>query len=302
MGSQHSKDMEAMENEAALKAANDEIMRKIGRNMLLFQQLEGLLKYLLANGSFSGTASNLEANRRSRIESIKRRSMGQLVGEFIDTSYSENTNATVQEQTEGLHISFSFQVECKADHYYSKKRALTQIVAERNNLIHHFLPTYNPESHESCQTIDRQLEQQREKLLPELRYLRELARAMDKAINLHIQIIDSKYGHRFLVEGVLPSEGKLDALLRNIVSIAARPDGWTPLATAGQLIHTQFRQEMDKICEERGIKKLTNLKKLIKASPVFELMEEPNKGGTQWLFRIKEYISEEFIIKSKPSK
>ncbi len=302
MGSQHSKDMEAMEHEAALKAANDEIMRKIGRNILLFQEIEGLLKYLLANSAFSGTKSDLEANRKFRITSIKRRTMGQLVAEFVDTTYLENKNEAAQELAGEPHISFSFQVDCTTEHYDSKKQALTEIVQERNDLIHHFLPKYNPESLDSCQEIDCQLEQQREKLLPELLQLKALVRMLDRGRNLFANFLESEHGHKLFVEGLLPSEGKLEALLRNIVSVAARPDGWTPLATAGQLIHSQFRQEMDKICEERGIKKLTNLKKLIEASPVFELMEEPNKGGTQWLFRIKEYIHEELTLVSKPSK
>ncbi len=40
-----------MEAKIELEKAKNEVLRKIGRNMLLFQQLEQMLKYLIANGS-----------------------------------------------------------------------------------------------------------------------------------------------------------------------------------------------------------------------------------------------------------
>lgn len=284
-----------MESETALKAANNEVMRKIGRNMLLFQQIEGLLKYLLANGSISGTMADLKTKRESRVAEIKRKTMGQLVGEFVDSTYSDNKNTKSQDQLDEVYVSFNFHVECEADHYESQKRVLAELVAERNDLIHHFLPKYNSESLESCQVINTQLEQQHEKLLPEVRNLKALVRSLDEARKVLAEFINSEDGHKLFVEGVLPGESRLDGLLRNIASLAARADGWVPLATAGELINKQSAEKIDKICEERGIKKLRHLKKLIKASPAFELKEEPNKGGTQWLFRIKESAAEEQV-------
>jgi hypothetical protein len=43
----------------SLKDNVDEVLRKIGRNMILFQQLEQLLKFVVANGSLSGFTSQL---------------------------------------------------------------------------------------------------------------------------------------------------------------------------------------------------------------------------------------------------
>lgn len=44
-----------------MKDCKDEVLRRIGRNLLLFQQIEGVVKFLVANGSIGGPASTLLA-------------------------------------------------------------------------------------------------------------------------------------------------------------------------------------------------------------------------------------------------
>ena len=41
--------------------SKDELHRKIGRNMLLFQQMEQMLKFLVANGRVGGNIHTLKA-------------------------------------------------------------------------------------------------------------------------------------------------------------------------------------------------------------------------------------------------
>jgi len=43
-----------------LEKAKNEVLRKIGRNMLLFQKLEQMLKYLITNGKVAGYASEIK--------------------------------------------------------------------------------------------------------------------------------------------------------------------------------------------------------------------------------------------------
>jgi hypothetical protein len=52
-----------------LEKAKKEVLRKIGRNMLLFQQVEHMLKFLIANGPFSGGIGDIKANKEQRAES-----------------------------------------------------------------------------------------------------------------------------------------------------------------------------------------------------------------------------------------
>ncbi len=76
--------------EVELDYAKDEVLRKIGRNMLLYQQLEQLLKFLTANGQFSGYASEIWKNKAQKEKKIKKETMGKLVGRFIFQSTGKN--------------------------------------------------------------------------------------------------------------------------------------------------------------------------------------------------------------------
>ena len=47
------------EQHLTLQNLKDEVLRKIGRNLLIFQQIEGLLKMILGNSKVQGYAHEL---------------------------------------------------------------------------------------------------------------------------------------------------------------------------------------------------------------------------------------------------
>ena len=61
--------------------------------MVLFQELEFLLKLIVANtGSISGYADELSLKREQRAANIQKQTMGQLVGQYLkitDPEYQE---------------------------------------------------------------------------------------------------------------------------------------------------------------------------------------------------------------------
>lgn len=54
----------------------DEVLRKIGRNVLLFQQMEAMLKFLVSRCSLEGTVSELKSNHEKAIEAVSRQTLG----------------------------------------------------------------------------------------------------------------------------------------------------------------------------------------------------------------------------------
>jgi len=73
----------AMDLEVELEKARNEVLRKIGRNMLLFQQMEYMLKYIVANSELSGNIDELKVNREKRTEKVRTQTMGLLIGQYI---------------------------------------------------------------------------------------------------------------------------------------------------------------------------------------------------------------------------
>jgi len=84
----------AMDSEVELEKARNEVLRKIGRNMLLFQQMEHMLKYLVAHGQVSGNIGELRSNQEQRAERVRKQTMGMLAGQYLDEIHigrEENT-------------------------------------------------------------------------------------------------------------------------------------------------------------------------------------------------------------------
>ena len=55
-------------SEMELEKAKNEVLRKIGRNMLLFQQVEYMLKFLITNGTVSGYISEVRENQKQQAD------------------------------------------------------------------------------------------------------------------------------------------------------------------------------------------------------------------------------------------
>ena len=67
-----------MESQIELEKAKNEVLRKIGRNVLLFQQMEKLLKFLIVNGKVAGYAGEIKAKIEQRAATINKKTMGHV--------------------------------------------------------------------------------------------------------------------------------------------------------------------------------------------------------------------------------
>ena len=96
-----------MDLEDNLENARNEVLRKIGRNMLLFQQMEHMLKYLIANGQFSGNVGEIKANVEQRAERVCKQTMGMLAGQYLDEIHlGRDEDTEGQEELKGAYFSF----------------------------------------------------------------------------------------------------------------------------------------------------------------------------------------------------
>jgi hypothetical protein len=253
--------------------------------MLLFQQVEHMLKYLIANGQFSGNIGEIKANKEQRAERVHKQTMGMLAGQYLDEIHLGHDEDTEnQEELRGAYLSFSFKVECDSDYYETRKQALASIVDDRNDLIHHLLPKFNPDSIASCMEIDQYLDQQRVKLLPEFDLLKNMVENLQEGMKILAAFLNSKEGKEFFVSS-LPRKSPVVRLLEDIAAQKARPDGWVSLSTAGQLIKKHALDEISALHKKYGHK---TLKGLVLATELFDLCEEStDRGGIRVLYRLK---------------
>jgi hypothetical protein len=252
---------------------------------MLFQQMEHLLKCLLTNTEFSGYASELPANIVQRAAAIHKQTMGQVAGQFLEKTFSAPEEATNEpEQLKEPWLSFRFTFECDEDVYQQRKKALTSIVAKRNDLIHHLLPKWNFNSIESSKEIELYLDQQKEEILPELEHLKALVKTMQEAMKEHADYLASDECGKYIELQYL-KQSQLVAWFFRIAQQPTRSDGWVVLSSAASSIRQHVPEEVANLKERYGYKKL---KDIILVTEFFDVTEEPtNKGGIRVLYRIK---------------
>ena len=274
-----------MESELDLIEIQEKIFGKIGKNLLNFQKIELMLKYLITNGRMSGSMSTFKANQERQAETIHKRTMGQLVGQLIENTFQgiEESPQTPNEAKEP-YFSFSFSVDAESDYYESKKQALKSLVDDRNDFIHHLLPRFNPDSIESCLEIEQYLDQLREKLVSEYDHLKSLIENFEELRKLHVDFLNSEECINQIELSFL-QQSPLVSLLLNFSIQQPGSDGWTLLGNADRQLRTTLPDEMGRLKTSYGYK---TVKELIRASEFFDIKEEiTKKGGVRVLYRPK---------------
>lgn len=177
--------------EVELKNAQEEVKNKCGRNMLLFQQAEHLLKYLVSIGKISGYASEVNNKLEKQKEKTSIKTLGQLVGTFLENTFSEHEENVSPEVLEEVFISTSFKIESDAAFHEARKQALALMVVDRNDLNHHLFPRIKFSSIDSCRESILYLDKQREKHLPEIEILKNIVKSHQESIKVLAQVLDS---------------------------------------------------------------------------------------------------------------
>lgn len=184
----------------------------------------------------------------------------------------------------GAYLSIAHRVECDAVYHEEREQALASIVADRNYLIHHLLPKFNPNSIKSCLDTDHYLERQREKLLPEFDLLKSTVNSLQELMKSLGEFLISEEGQEFFISS-FTRQRRLVIMLEEIATQKARSDGWVVLDAARHLIRQRAPDELARLNERYGQK---TLKGLIVAAGLFDVREEStDKGGTRVLYRLK---------------
>lgn len=144
--------------------AKDEALRSLGRNVLQFQEVEQLLKFVLHKGSFRGSLSELRRLVVGEGEFAKR-SMGQLIAPFVERHLREAAVpvASPVGATEP-YFSCSFSVQLADEDRISFERELGALTEERNNLVHHSLAEFQFDTLAGCSAAIAKMEEQRNRI------------------------------------------------------------------------------------------------------------------------------------------
>lgn len=117
------------------QSSRDDVLRKVGRNVLLFQQIEALLKFLVANHRGDGSTSNFQERQQQRTEKTYKQMMGKLVEQFTAGILSDAGEPTVEpEDLTEVWMSFTFTTSGDGEFYEAQRADMKCMVDERNDL------------------------------------------------------------------------------------------------------------------------------------------------------------------------
>ena len=153
-------------NDKAVEQARNEVFRKIGRNVVNFQMLEGMLKSLVMSSGVHGKASEIQDKKKQQRESVEMRSMGKLVGSIFDSVLNNTSGVEPPDDLDEPWLSVRYEIELSEDDTNNLKQALAEVVEERNRLIHQRLLGVDFKSIEECTELSALLDLQRDKLIP----------------------------------------------------------------------------------------------------------------------------------------
>ncbi|MCP5232757.1 MAG: hypothetical protein H6948_11775 [Zoogloeaceae bacterium] len=261
----------------------DEVFRRIGRNLLLFQHIEHLLKQLMTSARLEGTLQSMQANFDERRARIHKQTLGQLAGQFVDDVLADAGERESPENVDEAWFSFGFTIQADSAFVEQHTAEMKAVVDARNDLIHHFLPRWSPASEDSTRAALAYLDDQRAQALPMRDRLQRFVNSLQEAAKAHAEFMSSPEGAR-AIELQWLRHSRLVLLLGEVAQKTPRADGWTVLASAGHILRRQEPQELEHMLERYGHR---TLKRLLQATELFDIEEEPTAGGgTRTIYRI----------------
>ena len=184
----------------AKSIAKDAVLRKIGRNLLLYQQIEGHLKFVLANARASGTLNELAQSKEERERKITKKMLGHLVEQFVADILSDDVvPPTEPAQLDKPWMAFSFRFEMDLPARESHRESWALMVEQRNDLVHHFLDRMRPDTLEVFSNADAYLEEQYQKALPTFHQFAAFSRSLQEGIKQFAEYLQSEEGSGILV-------------------------------------------------------------------------------------------------------
>lgn len=255
----------------------DEVLRRVGRNLVIFQQAESLLKFLLSNHNVAGTFENFADKHQKHVAKINRTTLGNLVETYkneVMQDAGEDTDDGPASGEEAM-LRFRFSVNIENEHIESMRAELEAMKDERNELVHHFLPRWQPENGEVMQATLAYLDEQRQRVMPILDHLKATTEAVEQGheeIRLFVQSGEFDRTYKlFWLQG-----SPLITFMRDVASQVSRKDGWTYLAWAGKLAFENIPDELQDLKVRYGHK---TLKTILVASELFDVFDEPLPNG-----------------------
>jgi hypothetical protein len=144
----------------------DEVLRKVGRNLIIFQQVEGMIRVIGSTCRSAGLARDLPKALATASREISKQPMGKAASLTLKKFFGDSDATPPPDDLQEVWISISIGVDRDPEFEKQLRNDIAAAVRERNKLAHHFLSTWQMSSIESCYEASAVLDEQRARVLP----------------------------------------------------------------------------------------------------------------------------------------
>ncbi len=243
------------------------LVERMGRNLLLFQEIEHLLKGLVSMGSIH---SSLKSGVRDGSQT--KRSLGVVAATFLKRHLSAVPSETpeVPPLEDDIILQTSFCIGVTDEDSLAER--IRRAVSDRNRLAHTVLVDFDLTTGTGMDGACRWLDESHAEHsgLVEIR----------ESFLLTLTFLQSKEGMAEMLAHDIQSLPFVKRL-RDKAAGVTDGDGWIPMGEGAKGVP---RSEVDEALERSGIESLTDL---MVASQLFEVRaEETARGGTRMVYRL----------------
>lgn len=223
-----------------------DVQRWLGRCMLRLQQYERLLKALLAHHELAGPVDTLEAQRAANLEKVSDKTLGTLVKALFESyavpdGFERELLPEDKVPTDRCSMAMSFRMTMAPERLAEVRAGVEELVAMRNELVHHFIERFDLWSDQGCETALRHLEDCYQRIDRHHSELVGWTKSMDEARAHMSAFAQTDAFHDMVVNGIAP-DGTFDWSHAGIVRVlreasgALSEGGWAQIDRAREWI------------------------------------------------------------------
>ena len=225
----------------SLVGAQREVHRKLGRNLFRIQQLEVLLKAMVTFSVVGGESSDPHAFMEKRKRDVGTMTLGRVAKDLTTGLLvvpKDDARQTEPEESAAPSFHAMVQLEMSPEEHRDRQKRLEQLVRLRNELVHHFVESYDITTLEGCARADAYLDDCFRVINEHGDEAKLLALRLERVRRETLRVMESEEFENFFVHGILPGDAGVEwgrctivELLRDAENEHA-VDGWTPLEAA----------------------------------------------------------------------
>lgn len=262
--------------------------QKIGRNIVLIQRIEGLMKHLISRANLSITHNLIhptplapEKQIHDQEQLVAGKTMGCLKKIFCDKILSEPNNYPEGgESTEGnVVIGFNFSYGSPSQQKILRER-LDDIVKDRNIIAHHIFTEFDFATSKGLDKFDTFLEQQHNTASVFFEEIKILAKSLPKQCKKLLNLDSDLLVPPDCITHPCIKEIAIHLQLYAIVIKKNKISDWSSLTLATQYVRRQCPDALLKCQEIYGVK---SIKKILLKTKIYEI--ETKEGVV--LYRMK---------------